>query len=270
MSINYLSKRILHLLIFTFLTVITQIGGILYAITFLLISNKISKYKFKRILFFTTVYLITSFLIVPKVAPFFGRVKIEDTKNLAAHNFITKLFNRNYVTPKMHKVLTAVSLKFNTKSPSLKVIYLDANFPFFDGFPLLPHLSHNDGKKIDISFIYQTKKGVKTNLKPSKSGYGVFVSPKKNETNQTQICKEKGFWQYDFTKYVTLGSFNSNLKLSEIATKNLIIQLLKEKSVSKFFIEPHLKSRLNLNNSKVRFHGCGAVRHDDHIHLQIK
>jgi len=31
---------------------------------------------------------------------------------------------------------------------------LDANFPFFDGFPILPHLSHNDGNKIDIAFYY--------------------------------------------------------------------------------------------------------------------
>ncbi|QVY65309.1 hypothetical protein [Polaribacter sp. Q13] len=270
MRINYFFKGILHLLIFLFLTVTTQIGGILYVITFLLISNKVLKYRLKRTFFFITLYLITSFLIVPKMAPLFGRVKIENNKNLEAHNFITKLFNRNYVTPKLQEVLTAVSLKIKKESPSLKVIYLDANFPFFNGFPLLPHLSHNDGKKIDISFIYQTEKGVNTNNKPSNSGYGIFVAPKNNEINQTNICKKKGFLQYDFTKYFTFGSFNSNLKISEKATKNLILQILKEDAVSKIFIEPHLKNRLNLNHSKIRFHGCGAVRHDDHIHFQIK
>jgi hypothetical protein len=267
---NYFFKGILHLLIFIFLTVVTQIGGILYVITFLLISNKLSKYKLKRALFFITLYFTTTFLIVPEVAPLFGRVKIENNKNLEAHNFLTKLFNRNYVTPKMQKVLTSISLKIKKESPSLKVIYLDANFPFFDGFPLLPHLSHNDGKKIDISFIYQTRKGVNTNTKPSNSGYGIFVVPEKNESNQTNICKKKGFWQYDFTKYFTFGNFNPNLKLSKTATKYLITQILKEKAVSKIFIEPHLKSRLNLHNSKIRFHGCAAVRHDDHIHFQIK
>jgi len=270
MRSNYFFKGILHLLIFIFLTVATQIGGFLYIIPFLLISNKVSKYKLKRTFFFITLYLTASFLIVPKVAPLFGRVKIENNKNLEAHNFLTKLFNRNYVTPKMQKVLTNISLKIKKESPSLKVIYLDANFPFFNGFPLLPHLSHNDGKKIDISFIYQTEKGINTNAKPSNSGYGIFVAPKNNENNQTNICKKKGFWQYDFTQYFTFGSFHSDLKISEKATKNLIIQILKEDAISKIFIEPHLKNRLNLRNSKIRFHGCGAVRHDDHIHFQIK
>ncbi|ARV16496.1 hypothetical protein [Polaribacter sp. SA4-12] len=270
MKIKSFLKIIIHLLITVFLTFTTQIGGVIYLITLLLFSDKKPNYKFKRTIFFIAIYLVTTFLIVPKVAPIFGRVKLEDNHRLEAHHFITKLFNRNYVTPKMNSVLKAISLKTNKELPHLKVIYLDANFPFIDGFPLLPHLSHNDGKKIDLSFIYQDKKGKTTNLKPSNSGYGIFVEPTKNEINQTNICKNRGFWQYDFTKYFTLGSFNKNLKLSEKATKKLILKILENNKVSKVFIEPHLKSRLNLNNSKIRFHGCGAVRHDDHIHFQIK
>ena len=46
--------------------------------------------------------------------------------------------------------------------------------------------------------------------------------------------------------------------------------ILKQNEISKIFIEPHLKKRMNLKNPKIRFHGCRAVRHDDHIHLQIK
>ena len=45
--------------------------------------------------------------------------------------------------------------------------------------------------------------------------------------------------------------------------------MLKNSNTHKIFIEPHLKQRLGIKNQKVRFHGCGAVRHDDHIHLQI-
>lgn len=270
MRIKTFLKIIIHLLISVFLTFTTQIGGVLYLISLLLISNKKSNYKFKRTFFFIGLYLITTFLIVPKVAPNFGRVKIAERSKLEAHSYITKLFNRNYVTPKMQSVLTDISLDINKEFPHLKVIYLDANFPFMDGFPLLPHLSHNDGKKIDLSFIYQNKKGKTTNLKPSNSGYGIFVEPTKNEINQTNFCKKRGFWQYDFTKYFTLGSFNKNLKLSEKATRKLILKIIENNKVSKLFIEPHLKSRLKLNNSKIRFHGCGAVRHDDHIHLQIK
>jgi hypothetical protein len=32
------------------------------------------------------------------------------------------------------------------KFPGTVTIALDANFPFVNGFPLLPHLSHADGK----------------------------------------------------------------------------------------------------------------------------
>ena len=150
MKIKSFLRIIIHLLISVFLTFTTQIGGVLYLISLLLISNKKSNYKLKRTFFFIGIYLVTTFLIVPKVAPIFGRVKLEDNHRLEAHSYITKLFNRNYVTKKMYSVLTDISLGTNKESPHLKVIFLDANFPFIDGFPLLPHLSHNDGKKIDI------------------------------------------------------------------------------------------------------------------------
>ena len=70
-------------------------------------------------------------------------------------------------------------------------------------------------------------------------------------------------------KYLTLGKRNENLKISNEATKYLIQQIANDKAVQKIFIEPHLKQRFGLRNGKIRFHGCHAVRHDDHIHVQI-
>ena len=263
-------KFLFHLIITLVLTVLTQIGGVIYLISLVFITKNKASYKLKRSVFFITLYVIATFLIIPNIAPVFGRVKIEDIYRIKSHNFITKLCNRNYVTPKMHSILTDVSLRMNKEFPGVKLIYLDANFPFFDGFPLLPHLSHNDGKKIDISFIYENIYGEVTNLKPSISGYGIFENQKKGEINTTEDCKKRGFWHYDFTKYTTLGHVNKNLKLSEKATKFLVLEILKHKNVSKIFIEPHLKTRLKLKHNKIRFHSCRAVRHDDHIHFQIK
>ncbi|WP_231970220.1 hypothetical protein [Tenacibaculum jejuense] len=165
-------------------------------------------------------------------------------------------------------MLDRVSKELSKKHKGIKLVYLDANFPFFDGFPLLPHLSHNDGKKIDVSLIYE-KDNVVTNKKKSVTGYGVFSGPKKSEYNQITICKSKGYWQYDFPKYLTFGSINKDIEFSKKGTKSLINTILKQKQVSKLFIEPHLKSRLDLKNKKIRFHGCQAVRHDDHIHFQL-
>jgi hypothetical protein len=65
-----------------------------------------------------------------------------------------------------------------------------------------------------------------------------------------------------------LGS-SKDLKFSKSATKTLLNNILSNANVSKVFIEPHLKNRIHLNNSKIRFHGCSAVGHDDHIHFQI-
>ncbi len=270
MKSRVLIKITLHIFLTIFLTVLTQIGGIIYLFSLLIISSNKSKYQIKRIFIFSILYILSTFVIVPNTAPFFGRVKIEDINKIESHNYFTKICNRNYVTPKLHKVLTDVSLRLHKEFPNTKLIYLDANFPFFDGFPLLPHLSHNDGKKIDVSFIYKDENRKITNSKPSNSGYGVFENPSKKELNQNEICKQKGFWQYDFTKYLSFGSTKKNLTLSEKATKKLIKIILNNQDVSKLFVEPHLKNRLNLHTSKVRFHGCKAVRHDDHIHFQIR
>jgi hypothetical protein len=37
--------------------------------------------------------------------------------------------------------------------------------------------------------------------------------------------------------------------------------------IGKIFIEPHLKQRFAPSEAKIRFQGCRAARHDDHIHL---
>jgi hypothetical protein len=260
-----------HLIAVLILTVLTQIGGIVWLLNYgtfnLLKFNKPEIFKF---LSFVLFYLIMSFLIIPPLAKSLGRVALPITKsgNLIPHNFITPLLNRHYVKPSLRTELLEISESINSKNPKLKVSYLDANFPFIDGFPLLPHLSHNDGRKIDLTFFYtQDKK--EGNLKPSNLGYGKFVEPLPNEINQTEICKSKGYWQYDYSKYLTLGSRN-DLEFDLSNTKTLVHKILNSTKTDKLLIEPHLKNRLNLNNDKIRFQGCHSVRHDDHIHYQIK
>ena len=221
-----------------------------------------------RFLTFAFLYLITTYFIIPSLAPYFGRVKITNNKYVENHFLITQLCNRNYVKPSLNVSLQKIGKQLHKKHPTVKLIYLDANFPFIDKFPLLPHLSHSDGKKIDISFIYQNDNQL-NNKKPSISGYGIFNEPKPSEYNQIKKCKQKGYWQYDYSKLVTFGAFNTHLKLHAKATKYLTELIIKQQSTQKIFIEPHLKKRLKLNSPKIRFHGCKAVRHDDHIHFQI-
>ena len=180
---------------------------------------------------------------------------------------MTVLLNRNYVRPKLNDLLSNTGKKLN--GSNITINYLDANFPFINKFPLLPHLSHNDGKKIDISLVYETQNGIITNKQKSVSGYGVFEAPKENEYDQINKCIRENFL-YDFPKHLTFGKINKKIVFSEKGTKKLIKNILKSSDVGKIFIEPHLKNRINLKNQKIRFHGCGAVRHDDHIHIELK
>ncbi len=260
-------KLLLHLIITVLLTVLTQIGGLIYLISILGFRRKARRTKF---IYFTLIYFFTAYVIIPFVAPVFGREKIKNTNYLQPRSFFYTLTNRNYVTPELNKILTEVSERFEKKHDGIKVVYLDANFPFFDKFSLLPHLSHNDGKKIDLTLMYKNEKGELTNRKPSISGYGVYEKPTTREYNQIDVCKRKGNWQYDFPKYLTFGRINRDVKFSNQANKELINLFLQHNQMGKIFIEPHLKNRLKLNNAKVRFHGCQAVRHDDHIHLQLR
>lgn len=262
-------RFILHLLVIAFLTVLTQVGGIVYLLSVLLIKRKRYQHRAKRIALFVVLYLIATLLVIPQLAPIFGREKIKESDLVSAHNVFTKLTNRNYVRPKMNLAMSNIAGNLAQKHDGTKLVYLDANFPFIDRFPLLPHLSHDDGKKIDVSLIYEDHKGI-TNMKPTVSGYGYFTEPQSGEHDQIKACLDKGYKQYDYSKYTTLGTIRKNLKFSETATRDLILEIAERPEVDKIFIEPHLKTRLGLESDKIRFHGCRAVRHDDHIHFQLK
>ena len=279
-----ITKLIWHILIVLCLTVLTQIGGLVYLV--FIVSWKVGK---KRIPFIETLkiwkgrllkafsfilfYVFISLFIIPILAKPFGRVPLPITNN--AHikplNILTCLFNRHYVKPDLYAAFVDVSTDLNAKYPNTTIAYLDANFPFFDGFSLLPHLSHNDGEKLDVAFFYtDAKTGVALNdAAPSIIGYGVFEEPKTNEINQPNNCAKKGYWQYSILSKIVPQWNKQNYVFDANRTKTMVELFAKHPSINKLFIEPHLKTRLNLHSSKIRYHGCGAVRHDDHLHIQL-
>ncbi len=263
-------KNIIHIIIVSVLTIITQIGGLIWILNYGFFRiNEQEKSRWIKFICYSSMYLISTLLIVPYMAKLNGRVALPISKssNLIPHSYLTPLLNRHYVKPRLRSQLYEIAKATNSENHKLKLSYLDANFPFFDGFPLLPHLSHNDGRKVDLSFYY-TKNKEEGNLKPSNTGYGKFVEPLKSEYRQTRACKSQGYWHYDYTKFLTLGSRN-DLDFDLINTKKLVNRIVANPLTQKILIEPHLKTRMNLSNNKIRFQGCHAVRHDDHIHHQI-
>jgi hypothetical protein len=45
--------------------------------------------------------------------------------------------------------------------------------------------------------------------------------------------------------------------------------LLADPMMGKAFLEPPLARQLGPKDAKLRFQGCRAARHDDHIHAQL-
>jgi hypothetical protein len=58
--------------------------------------------------------------------------------------------------------------------------------------------------------------------------------------------------------------------LDQKRTRELVQGLTACKAIGRIFIEPDLIKRMKLQSDKIRFHGCQAVRHDDHIHIELK
>jgi hypothetical protein len=222
---------------------------------------------------FFAIYLLATFLIVPIVAKPFGRVPlpVRTTNNLRPLTILTCLLNRNYVRKDLRDIAYSVAIEMNKKYPGTVINYLDGNFPFVKGFPLFPHLSHNDGKKLDLAFCYKDKQSLlETNNTPSPIGYGICEEPTAAEKNTADFCSEKGYWQYSFLKSIMPQGRKNDFLFYGQKTRSLVELFINDDRIGKIFIEPHLKARLQLTSNKIRFHGCQAVRHDDHIHVQLK
>ncbi|TRX59026.1 hypothetical protein FNH22_10880 [Fulvivirga sp. M361] len=263
-------KFIIHGIAIAFLTVLTQVGGIVYLIV-LALSNRYQLNLLKSSGLFLGTYMVVCLLILPFLAPMFGRVALPVTGNLKPLNYITCLLNRHYVRTELREQLVGVSDRINKQFEGTKTNYLDANFPFYDGFPLFPHLSHNDGRKVDIAFYYTNQETkAYSNSAPSFIGYGIYEGPAANETNYPKQCADKGYWQYGFLNYLIPHWKADKFSVDVKRTGTLIRSLATDQRTSKIFLEPHLKQRWKLGGyNKIRFHGCQAVRHDDHIHLQL-
>ncbi|WP_020592010.1 hypothetical protein [Kiloniella laminariae] len=266
------------LLLVILLTVLTQIGGVLLWLALgmgrLFVARYGSGWKSSSLLCFLLLYGNISFLILPQIAPGFGRVPLNcfasDQTPYAANSPLYCLLNRHYVVPEMKISLEDISRQMARQYPGSITTYLDANFPFIDGFPLLPHKSHQDGKKLDLALFYQKKSdGEKL---PGAGGwflgYWIFAPARSYETHPA--CARDGMLRWSMEG---LQGLFRDLALDRERNRALLGFLTSGKTrdqIGKIFLEPYLESWLGLNNSKIRPAGCNAARHDDHIHIQLK
>jgi hypothetical protein len=63
--------------------------------------------------------------------------------------------------------------------------------------------------------------------------------------------------------------FFPDLVLDKARNRDLLRMLAAQPDIGKILIEPHLKQSFGVAHPKIRFQGCRAARHDDHIHIQL-
>lgn len=242
-----------HILAVVALTALTQLGGIAWALSRL----------FRRpLLAFGGLYVGLA-ILAAWIAPLVGRTALScfEQGPLQVQSWFYCATNRTYVTPELKASLQEVAASVAAAHPGTQTLVLDAGFPFLTGFPLLPHLSHDDGEKVDLALFYRDASGTYlAGQTRSPLGYFAF-EPGPSDCPDSWISL-----RWDLAPVQRLWK---PYTLDRHRTGLLIQTLVEDRRISKIFVEPHLRKTLGLTSEKIRFQGCRAARHDDHIHLQL-
>ncbi|MCX2725056.1 hypothetical protein [Roseibium salinum] len=250
---NRFVKIVLHGSLIVFLTLLTQIGGLAWMVAL---------FSRWRTLTFFAVYICLSVSAIWLAPSISGRVALScfADETLKVQSWLYCGLNRNYVSRELKAVLDDLAAETSEAFPETQTLVLDGSFPFLDGFPLLPHLSHDDGDKADLALYYMDGSGYLPGATRSPIGYFAF------EQGPTDCPQNILTLRWDFE---LLQPWWRDLKLEPARSRFVLNWLASNARVGKIFLEPHLKSRLGTTGSKIRFQGCRAARHDDHIHFQL-
>lgn len=236
------------------LTGLTQIGGVVLVLA-LVAAHLRQLGKVQCLFLFCLLYAVATILVVPWLAPLFGRVPLAcGAATYQPQSLFYCAANRHYVKPVVKDALARVADRVEAAFPGTRISYLDAGFPF--GFmPMLPHLSHGDGRKLDLALFYEGRAVGGT----WPIGYWAFpVEPQV----LASPCARDGFFRW---RMAWLQPLLPDHRLDERRSRLLVEAILAE-APHRVFLEPHLVARLKLQGRGILFAGCHAARHDDHVH----
>jgi len=175
-----------------------------------------------------------------------------------------RLSNRDFVSPNLRGVAIDLAAHMQASFPVLTqttTYTLDGNFPFVDGLPLLPHLSHDDGEKLDLALYWLDREGhYIQSAGKSPIGYWGYVAGRSSCAPKLLDLR----WDMNW-----LQSLLPNYQLDKKRTRAALVWLSRDPRVKKILVEPHILTAINYRHPKIRFQGCNAARHDDHIHIQL-
>ncbi len=253
-------RIILHAAAFLGLTVLTQLDGLAW-----LASQAFRRGRLATLAIFLLAY-VALWGAAQVVAPVFGRVPLPCSGEvLRAQSRLYCVLLRNFVTPEMAEVAMDAAQAVAIRFPGTVTLTLDGGFPFLDGMPLVPHLSHDDGEKLDFAFYYaETLYGDGAYLPGlTDSAIGYFSFLRLGEETCPPVWPTLR-WEMRWMEPLHLF-----IGLEPQRTRALIEALADDPRVSRIFVEPPVAATLGVAGEKIRFQSCRAARHDDHVHVQL-
>jgi hypothetical protein len=262
--------------LFVCLTALTQVGGLAYLLGLaigLFPPVRQAAPMLRRtavVLAAVSSYLVMTIFLVAPLAKSMGRVRLPCGTNgdgpVVAATWLTCALNRGYVRPEVRDLVAALGAEIWQQFPGSQLTTLEGNMPFINGFPLLPHLSHRDGRKVDLAYFYRSHEGnaAISHGSPSWVGYFIYEQPVQGEPLPCAGRWTPLRWDFDW-----LQPRPPLWRIDAQRTAWMLNWLKRQPQVSRIFVEPYLAQRLEVADGKVRFQGCHAARHDDHIHVEI-
>ena len=265
-------SKLIGIITTIFLTLFTQVGGLIiwpfwhWALgdTSQIEDKSFSTLKSIGKLF--GIYFFVSLLVVPLIANQTGRQRLPlyatTELPLGPQTILFPLLNRTYVRHHAHRTFVNAVQNAVKQEPDMVVRYLDAGFPF-PFIPLLPHLSHSDGQRIDVAFQFE-QEGDYVDRARSPIGYWGYAQESKercvDHNNKYPILLR---WDFKW-----LQPLLPDLDLDITKNKTLFTALAKDKQVCTILLEPTLHKALEA--PKLLGNSCDVARHDDHFHVTIK
>ena len=159
------------------------------------------------------------------------------------------LRNRNCAAPDLIATGTDLADHMAQTNPGTVTPELDANFPFFDGFAMLPHLSHKDGRQVDIAFWYDRDDACQPGLTRSPLGCFAFEQGPTDCPNRWLTLR----WDLEW-----LQPLPPPYPLDRRRMQSALQWLAQDARVTRVFLEPHLRTSLGVAGASFGFQGCLA------------
>ncbi len=173
---------------------------------------------------------------------------------------LTCALGRNYARPEARAAVERAAARVAETHPGVRVTFLDAGTR--GGGRLWPHRTHGSGGEIDLALFFESLDGAPRARPPRWLGYGAYEPRGATEPDPCTGAKRPA----DFGD----PPAHRRWRLDEARTTALIAALVDDDAVTRVFLAPHLAARLDVaGHPKVRFAGCHAARHDDHVHVGV-